>query len=385
METKQDGINSNISPGRERLYTHLEKALYFPADVYPLGGRFEGLQPELASLIMLDVTRVPGCHYGVKNVFVPIIHGLEEHGVMVGEKHVDVSPNTAILIEPSTGNGWVAFSNAAEVLGYEHLVVMPDGLPQARYRHPQGKDVHIIKTLAQEYALGMPKQLKALIKQNPQRLMNGKKIYVTPNHPIGAAEITIKTMSELGWQLLKKLGDQPLPLRVIVSMGNGASLCALGEYVKKFAPGSKVVATESFVFGEGYDKFTKQKNLPRYKNLYGIEPANMDLMRTFSAYGTNAPIGIELPLQERAILGDLIDQYVLFTDARALKKFAQLPTTISQHLKNVQKLPNYSNLPQSLFNTFGNSTLANIATASQFAGKGELVIAMAYDGRGNYQ
>ena len=108
-------------------------------------------------------------------------------------------------------------------------------------------------------------------------------------------------------------------------------------------------------------------------------------MRTFSAYGTNAPIGIELPLQERAILGDLIDQYVLFTDARALKKFAQLPTTISQHLKNVQKLPNYSNLPQSLFNTFGNSTLANIATASQFAGKGELVIAMAYDGRGNYQ
>lgn len=143
-----------------------------------------------------------------KNVFVPIIHGLEEHGVMVGEKHVDVSPNTAILIEPSTGNGWVAFSNAAEVLGYEHLVVMPDGLPQARYRHPQGKDVHIIKTLAQEYALGMPKQLKALIKQNPQRLMNGK-IYVTPNHPIGAAEITIKTMSELGWQLLKKLGDQP--------------------------------------------------------------------------------------------------------------------------------------------------------------------------------
>ena len=369
---------------REQLFAQAEKDLHFKANIYSLGSRFEGLVPELAGIFVLDVTKVPGCHYGLKNVFVPIIHDLETKGVMVDEQPVAVSPESAILVEPSTGNGWVAFSDAAEALGYEHLVIMPGGLPEGRYKHPQNKEITIVKTPAEEYAAGMPKKMKELIKQNSERLAHGEKIYVTPNHPISAAEITIKTMSELGWQLLRKLGYQPLPLRVVVSMGNGASLCALGEYVKEYRPGSQVVATESFNYGGGYDVFARQKDLLSYKELYGIEPGNEALMNTFSAYGTNARIGIKLPLQERAMLGDLIDQYVLFTDVRALEKFVQLPSTTIQHMINVQQLPNYSNLPQSLIDTFGNSTLANIATASQFAERGELVVAMAYDGRGNY-
>lgn len=373
-----------IFAAREQLFSQAEKELRFPTDVYRLGERFEGLRPELASLVMLDVTRVPGCHYGVRNVFVPIIHDLEECGVIVGEKHVDVSPNTAILIEPSTGNGWVAFSDAAEKLGYEHRVIMPDGLPEARYRHPKGREVTIDKTPAEDYASGMPKRLRQLIKENPERLARGEKIFVTPNHPISAAEITVKTMSELGRQLLENLGDQPLPLRVIVSMGNGASLCAIGEHVKEHVHGSQVVATESFNYGVGYDVFARQKGLSCYKDLYGIDPGNIVLMNIFSAFGTNAPIGIKLPLQERAMSKDLIDQYVLFTDEKTLEKFAELSTTTSQHLKNAKQLPNYSNLPQPLIDTFGNSTLANIAAASQFAEQGELVVAMAYDGRGNY-
>ncbi len=373
-------------PSREDLFKNAERKLHFAADVYQLGSRFEGLNPRLADVYVLDVTRVPGCHYGLRNVFVPIIHDLENKGLVVDNQTIAISPETAILVEPSTGNGWVAFSDAAEKLGYEHVVIMPDGLPEARYRHPSGKGTTIIKTPAQDYALGMPRQLKQLIKQNPERLGQGEKIYVSPNHPVGAADITVKAMSELGKQLLDQIqvANPTGSLTVVVSMGNGASLCALGEYVKEHVQGSRVIATESFVYGGGYDQFAQKKGLPLYKDLYGIDPGNSKLMQTFAAYGTNAPIGIELPLQTRAMAGNLIDEYVLFTDSMALSVFETIEGS-AESIERVRQLPNYSTLPQEFINRFGNSSLANIATASLFTGKGELVVAMVYDGRGNYQ
>lgn len=370
-----------ISQERQLLFDKAERELHFTADIYPLGSRFENLSNNLARIWMLDVTGVPGCHYGLKNIFVPIIKNLETEGIEISEKQVSINPGTTILVEPTTGNGGFAFSDAAEMLGYQHVLIMPDGLPQARYKHPKGRPVEIIKTPAEDYSLGMPRKLKELIKQNPERLARGEKIYVTPNHPVSAAEITIKAMSELGIQLLNQVGNQPLI--TVVSMGNGASLCALGEYVKQHAPGSLVIATESFVFGDGYDKFAQIKGLLRYKELYGIEPANRTLMKTFEDYGSNAPIGIELPLQTRAMSSDLIDLYVLTTNTKALETLRSLMPKI-ENFDNAGKLPNRSNLPQALIDRFGNTTLGNIATASQLTNQSKLVVAMAYDGRENY-
>jgi len=102
------------SPEREELFRKAERELRHLAQVYSLGERFEGLEPELASITMLDVTQIPGCHYGLKNVFVPIIRNLENRRLPGGTSRMVVSPETAILVEPSTGNGWVAFSDASE-------------------------------------------------------------------------------------------------------------------------------------------------------------------------------------------------------------------------------------------------------------------------------
>src|SRR3990167_362529 len=129
----------NPSQEREELFHKAEQELQQPAQIYRLGERFEGLGPELSSIVILDVTEIPGCHYGAKNVFVPIIHKLENRRVSSGDTRVIISKETAILVEPSMGNGWVAFSDASEMLGYEHVVVMPDGLQDARYRHPKGR------------------------------------------------------------------------------------------------------------------------------------------------------------------------------------------------------------------------------------------------------
>lgn len=369
-----------LTPEREIVFQKTEKDLRYPIDFYRLGDRFEGLGDEIAKVTMLDVTKIPGCHYGAKNVFVPIIHHLESAR---NQGQMTVSPKTAILVEASTGNGWVAFSDAASALGYGHIVIMPDGLPEARYRHPQGRKVEIIRTPKEEYAEGMPKQLEALMKQNKKRVRNGEKIYASPNHAVNGADITIEAMSDLGRQLLAKLPDLREPLRVVISMGNGASLCAVGECVKKHSGGAKVVATESFAYGGGYDWFAAEKGFPQYRELFAIDPGHPTLMAKFSTFGTNAPIGVELPLQTRAIEGGLIDDYILFTDAKVLQAYEELGTG-DKSLKNALDLPNYSTLPSVLYETYGNSTLANIAVASRFTKKGERVVAVAYDSRKNY-
>ena len=367
---------------RKELFRKAESELRFPAQIYKLGDRFKGLVPELAEITMLDVTQGPGCHYGAKNVFVPIIEYLETERSSSKSKMV-VSPDKTILIEPSTGNGWVAFSDAAEMLGYEHIVIMPDGLPESRYQHPKGRKVEIIRTPKQEYVKGMPKQIQALMDQNRQRLAQGKKIYVCPDHAVGRVNITIEAMSELGRQLVVNLGELHEPLRVVVSMGNGASLCAIGEYVKENRDNTKVVVTESFAYGGGYDRFAQKREHKSYKELFGIEPGDPKLMARFSAFGTNAPTDIEMPLQTRAIDGNLIDDYILFTDTKVLQEYERLKLE-EDNIKNAQELPNYSLLPSVLFETYGNSTLANIAVASRFTKNGERVVAMAYDSRKNY-
>lgn len=370
------------STERDDLFRRAERELLYSAQVYKLGDRFEGLTPELAAITMLDVTQVPGCHYGLKNVFVPIIRHLESKRPLGGTLRMVVSPETAILVEPSTGNGWVAFSDASEMLGYEHIVVMPDGLPEPRYQHPQGRKVEIIKTPKEEYAEGMPKKLQALMDQNKQRLADGKKIYVCPNHAVNRADITVETMSELGRQLIANL-KEPDPLRVVISMGNGSSLCAIGEYVKAHSDNAKVVAIESFAYGGGYDRFAQRKGQASYKDLFGIDPGHQNLMARFSAFGTNAPIGIEMPLHERAMEGELIDDYILFADSEVLHAYEGLQSG-EEYVRNALDLSNISKLPHVLFERYGNSTLANIAVASRFTGRGERVVAMAYDGREKY-
>lgn len=369
-----------LLPEREELFCAAERELQFPADVYRLEERNEALPQELKAVTMLDVTKGPGAHYGAKNVFVPIIHFLESTSDRLRNQ---ISPKTTIFLDGSTGNGFVAGKNAADKLGYEFVAVMPDGLPESRYVHPDGRKVEIIKTHKGEYAQGMPKQIQALVDQNRQRIREGKKIYVPLNHAGAMGDITVEAMSELGRQLLAHLGDFDEPVRVVVSMGNGASLCAVGEYVKTHSNNAKVVATESFAYGGGYDRFAQRRGLPSYKELFGIDPGHSDLMAQFSAFGTNAPIGIEMPLQTRAINSDLIDEYVLFTDDQILQAYRQLHPKEDQ-VNNVLQLPNYSTLPRTLYETYGNSTLANISVASRFTNNGEHVVAMAYDSRKNY-
>ncbi len=371
-----------LNQKRDSLFQQAERELRHEVSIYRLKDRFEGLPNNLGNITMLDASNIPGCHYGVRNVFVPIIHHLEEVGFSVKDKYVDINPDTTILVEPSTGNSWVAFSDAAEMLGYEHIVVMPEGLPESRYRHPNGRPVKILRTPKEEYAEGMPKQLQSLIMQNRRRIALGQKIYITPNHPISSADITVKAMADLGRQLAAKL--QGKAFTFVGSMGNGASICSIGEYLKENTDDARVIATESFNYGGGYDWYANTHRKPSYKKLYGIDPGNPILMKQFDAFGTNAPIGIELPLQKRAIEGGLLDDYSLFTTQATFDVYKSIPGLSQEQINNASSLPNRNKLPQSLYEAYGNSTLANIEVASQYTNEEREIVAIAYDSRKAY-
>lgn len=369
-----------LTPERRAIFDTIEREPNPSIRVYQLGERFEGLPSSLAKVTMLDVTKITGAHYGVGKTFPLIIRDLEEHGTRVGRQRVKVSPETAILFEASTGNGWVAFSNAAERLGYEHVIVMPKGLPAARYRHPQGRKVKIVSPETEDYALGMPGKQMELLGENPGRLNSGEKIYVTPNHAISGANRTVQAMSEIGKQLIEHVGTGELT--AVISMGNGASLYSIGKYLKEHTQAAQVIATESFNFGGGFDRYARLRGYRSYGEVFGIDPGNPNLMQQFNAYGTNAPIGVELPLQRRAIT-DVIDFYRLFIDDATAQSYNTLRLD-AKFNEIVAGLPNYDRLPLILYETFGNSSLGNIAVAKRFARDGKTVMAMAYDGRGNY-
>lgn len=255
---------------------------------------------------------------------------------------------------------------------------------KARYRHPSGRFVEIIKTPKELYAKGMPIQLKSMLDSNRDRIKNGKKIYVSPNHAVAAGDITVATMAELGEQLVNLLQPKR-PLTVVASMRNRASLCALGEYVKNTTPQAQIIATESFAYGGGYDWFARQHGWRIYRDIYGFKPGDPTVLAGFKTWGTNVPIGVDLPLQARAIEGSLLNAYSLFVDNDVLEAHARIPVLLSM-IEGIapQLLPNYSNLPACLTETFGNSTLANIAVAERAQAPRRITVAMAYDARDNY-
>jgi len=372
-----------IDDERQQLFDKLDGELKGNAEFYFLDERFP--EEEFPEIICIDVSQVEGCHYGHNNVFVPLIERLEKQGISIdGEVH-QVTPDKAILIEPSTGNGFIAFTKAAHLLGYETKVIMPDGMPEARYRGGENYAAEIIRTPAEKYARGMPERIEELIAQNRQRLKSGEKIFASPNHCIGeSGDITVARMGLMVKQLDRWMGANYSGVigSLSVSVGNGSSLCGLGEAIKRLNPQTQVHATESFACGLYYNEFARNNGLDSYLKLYGIEPAADILMKHFTEYGTNAPIGIKFPLQKRGL--NIVDNVILCANHELLDAFNNGFNPSMKHFNQASRLPRWDKLPQRLHDHYGNSSLMNIAAAISVAEEDAAGIAMIYDGRDKY-
>lgn len=385
-----------IGEDRKELYINLKKEIVSKPQVYPLEGV---CSPESGNKVfVIDFSRQSGSHY--RGVFVHLIELLENKGVSIDKKRYPVAPETAILVEPTTGNGGEDFIRAANALGYECHVVMPDGMPRARYRPMMelgGSEGTVIRTPKEDYAIGMRNKLAELISSNPIRIANGEKFYASPNHCCNdRAAITTALMARMIDSYIDSFTSQPargVDLAVF-AMGNGSSVLGPGERVKELWPNARIHCVESLASGLFFNKFRHAHSIPDYKSLFGIETAVYDnnraspLMPAFSLYGTNSPLGVSLPSQDRALDG-VVDDVVLVNDCRVNALHERLVSSVNARdqakslvfwdgIQEFLKEKNYS---------FGNSSAACVGVALRWLENkmNKTVLTVVYDGLDKYR
>lgn len=374
-----------LSRERQKLFDDLDEELRGEVIVDNLGKKFN-LLSVYKRMFTINVSGNKGCHYGANNVFLAIIKFLEENGIPVGEERVEVNPDTSYIIESTSGNAGAACAITAKRLKYKKcILVIPNGLPEARYRALEELGAEVVRTERKQYVAGMPPKLLEFIKQNKERHKKGKKIFVSPNHSVGkSSNITVQRMGYIVEQFLEQYYEKydtgPID-KLFVTFGNGTSLYSFGKGLKNEFPDLQVIGTADFAYGGGYDQFAERKGLSSYEKLYGIKPGT--LRSHFKLLGANARIGVKLPLQERAFDEGIIDDYILCTHHDLLNAYKKLSPS-SEQLQNALKLPHWDHAPTVLWQRFGNTSLANTMTAAQNLGEGEIGAVVIYDPRHLY-
>jgi len=160
------------------------------------------------------------------------------------------------------------------------------------------------------------------------------------------------------------------------STGNGSSIYSPRKRIKELFHNSKIYGIESIASGLAFDKMYHGT----YISLFGTNPADPILMAEFKLYGTNAPLGIPLPSQDRAIQERVVDEIVLVTDRR-LNEVCDW--------KDLSGLPNWEITQESLSRegyNFGNSSSACISVAiDKLNGKtNQNVLCIVYDDATKY-
>ncbi len=329
------------------------------------------------TVYVIDVSQQPGAHY--RGIFVHLIERLELQGLRKDHMILPVNPDTTILVEPTTGNGGEDFILAATKAGYEAWVVMPDGLPESRYRPMTALGGRVVRTPAKEYAEGMRQGLVRLLSENEVRLARRKKIFASPNHcaPEASASTT-KLMGKLIDSAHQKI-NAPVDF-LVLAMGNGSSVYGPGKQAKTIWPETKVLAVESLASGLAFEKMYPGT----YKDRFGIDPAHARLLEQFKLYGTNAPLGVRLPAQERAIQERVVDELVLVSDDNVCAAYNKLPKVSTENRRAVSQLVRWDETQKILVAKnypFGNSSAACIGVAlRELKGKqGKTALCMVYD------
>ena len=364
---------------RNKLFDKLKEEMVSEPKIYQLDSLLPLLRKDTGNKIhIIDFSEQPGAHY--RGVFVRLIERLENIGLKRGT--IPISPETAILVEPTTGNGGEDFVIAANKLGYEAVVVMPDGMPESRY-HPMEKlGGTVIGTSKEDYALGMRAKLVELLNGNDKRLERGEKIFASPNHcGHEMSDITTCHMAGMIDQYMKEI-EMPLDFAVF-AMGNGSSLYGPGRRVKELFPKAKIYGIESVASGLAFDKMYPG----RYKELFGIHPAHPEMMKQFKLYGTNAPLGVPLPAQDKSISEGIVDEIILVSDDDVYLGACRVGVS-SEHQANLLYLTNWHQISRELINScsFGNSSVAVIAASLEKLKNKENqnALCVVYDNREKY-
>lgn len=241
-----------------------------------------------------DATRLPtGSHY--VPVFLDILENMESRG--------EISPQTHILVETTTGNAGAAAAYLARELGYSIIVFMPEDMPRARIEDVRsylsdGSELRL--TPAGRYVEGMVTAFREFLVIHREGY--GGRRLLAVNHS-RRPESTGAITREVQTLLNRQLPDGVVIDTAVVALGNGTTATGVGRAIKRHNPQATVVGIEPL---ESPWFYTRKYGSELFRKVYGAEPR-------FHSHGLIGAggWGVSFPNMEL----NLLDSIVLVTES----------------------------------------------------------------------
>lgn len=149
------------------------------------------------------------------------------------EKAGAISPDTTVIIEPTSGNTGIGLAMVAAARGYRMILTMPESMSIERRKLLKGYGAELVLTPASEGMRGAIARAVAIAAETPggwipQQFQN-----------LANPEVHRRTTAEEIWR------DTDGNIDIFVAgVGTGGTVTGVGEVLRSFNPNIKVVAVE---------------------------------------------------------------------------------------------------------------------------------------------
>ena len=236
-----------------------------------------------------DATVFPtGSHY------FPVYVELFEHFERTGE----ISPETHLIVETTTGNAGSAAAYVASQLGYDLLIFMPEDMPESRIQDVKSHlspDSEIRLTGEGEYVAGMVYSLRRFLSEN-RNGYRGKEIFAMDH---SRRDKSIEAVSHVTYNLLNDQFSTGLTIDLCaLALGNGTSFTGVGKAIKKMNPEVHLVGVEPI---ESPWFYTQMYGKDKLEEEYSIRAGS----NQHNLIGTGG-WGINFPNMDMDLLNDIV-------------------------------------------------------------------------------
>lgn len=280
------------------------------------------------------------------------------------EEHYGLRPGMTVL-ETTSGSAGVSFAAIGTALGYECLVMIPEGGEKAReYAIVEAGGI-LIPTPKEDYVKAFKREV---VKFLAKRRREGRPV-VYLNHSMGPNEteneVTTGALAEIGEELLRDL----LTLDYFfAAVGNGSSILGPGRVLKGR---SRIVTFEPFQSGVAFEILYPGE----YERMYRITPGRLSRHRLpgMSYQGIDFP-HIRIAFTEEKF----VERTWLVSDSRTDEEYRE-----RTGLSLTRDLPHWDSIE---LPDFGRSTRAGVAVALELAKEVEnkTIVLLAYDKADRY-